>query len=74
MSWFSCGGAEDDEFLLPDGSKWLHRNWDGVGPEIGASPLDHDGDVDPEVEVSELDPGESTSLNILIEPVSLNHS
>jgi len=68
MSWFSCGGAEDDEFLWPDGSKWLHRNWDGVGPEIAAGSLDHDGDVDPGVRVSELEPGEFTVLNILIEP------
>ena len=68
MSWFSCGGAEDDEFLWPDGSKWLHRNWDGVGPEIGASALEHDGDVDPGVKVSDLEPGETTVLNILIEP------
>jgi hypothetical protein len=69
MSWFSCGGAEDDEFLWPDGSVWLHRNWDGVGPEIGASSLDHDGDVDSEVNVNELSPGETTVLNIMIEPV-----
>ena len=68
MSWFSCGGADDDEFLWPDGSKWLHRNWDGVGPEIGASSLDHDGNTDPGVTVEELKPGESTLLNILIEP------
>jgi len=69
MSWFSCGGADDDEFLWPDGSKWLHRNWDGVGPEIGASSLDHDGDTDPGVIVEELKPGETTVLNILIEPL-----
>lgn len=68
MSWFSCGGADDDEFLWPDGSKWLHRNWDGVGPEIGASSLDHDGDVDTGIKVTQLEPGEITVLNILIEP------
>ncbi len=69
MSWYSCGGADDDEFLWPDGSKWLHRNWDGVGPEIGASSLDHDGDTDPGVTVEELKPGETIVLNILIEPL-----
>jgi hypothetical protein len=68
MSWFSCGGAGDDEFLWPDGSQWLHRNWDGVGPEIGASALDHDGDVDPEVSVPMLAPGETTILHMVIEP------
>ena len=68
MSWFSCGGAGDDEFLWPDGSRWLHRNWDGVGPEIGASALDHDGDVDPAVVVRILEPGESTVLILEIEP------
>ncbi len=70
MSWFSCGGADDDEFLWPDASKWLHRNWDGVGPEFGASSLDHDGDTDPGVIVKDLKPGESTVLKILIEPFS----
>jgi hypothetical protein len=69
MSWFSCGGADSDEFLMPDGSKWLHRNWHGVGPEIGASALDHDGDVDPNAVVNELAPSESTVLNIVVEPI-----
>ncbi len=69
MSWFSCGGAEDDEFVRPDGSKWLHRNWDGVGPEIGTSALDHDGDVDPAIRIGTLAPGEITVINMEIEPI-----
>jgi len=33
------------------------RNSDGVGPEIGASALDHDGDTDPGVIQFEIKPG-----------------
>ena len=68
LSWFSCGGAGGNEFLRTDGSKWLETNWDGVGPEFGASSLDHDGDGDPAVRTDALEPGESTRLNILVEP------
>ncbi len=76
MSWFSSGGAFSDEFLIPSESPggkdqpWLFRNWDCLGPEIGASALDHDDDTDPDVMVSTLLPGQSMKINLLIEPLN----
>ncbi len=71
MSWFSCGGAMGNNFMFPaEGDRGpspvLHKNWDGVGPEIGASALDHDGDVDPELQQKELGLGETQDLRISI--------
>ncbi len=71
MSWFSCGGAEGENFMFPPENNQapqpvLHKNWDGVGPEIGASALDHDGDVDPEIQQKKLEPGETQDLRITI--------
>jgi xylulokinase len=65
----AAAGAGDNEFLWPDGSKWLFKNWDGVGPEFGASDLDHKGNTDKSVNIDKLESGESVTLNILIEPV-----
>ncbi|MDC7245960.1 MAG: DUF4432 family protein [Sphaerochaetaceae bacterium] len=68
MVWNSCGGALSREFLLPSDPNHalIKKPWDGVGPEIGASSLDHDGDVDPEVLESALKPGKSRTLRISI--------
>ncbi len=72
LSWFSCGGKNGSEFIIPGKAgepdrKLLHRNWDGVGPEIGASALDHDGDTDPSMVQDFLEPGESVELQIYLE-------
>ncbi len=72
MSWFSCGGKNGSEFVLPKDAeipekKLLEKNWDGVGPEFGASALDDDGDTDPDVMQRDLSPGESKELKIYLE-------
>ena len=72
MSWFSCGGKDGTEFMIPGENgnadrKLLSKNWDGVGPEIGASALDHDGDTDPAIIQSEIKPDESVELQIYLE-------
>ncbi len=72
LSWFSCGGKNGFEFIIPGKAgepdrKLLHKNWDGVGPEIGASALDHDGDTDPSMVQEPLEPGESMELQIYLE-------
>jgi hypothetical protein len=70
LSWFSAGGAGSDEFMIPPSAadqgprRILERDWNGVGPEIGASALDHDGDIDPAVPVQSLSPGESMSIKL----------
>ena len=68
LSWNSCGGAMSREFLLPEKPEtpFIPRPWDGVGPEIGASALDHDGNTDPEVVEDALAPGESRRIEISI--------
>ncbi len=72
MSWFSCGGKDGTEFMIPGTNrspdkKLLQKNWDGVGPEIGASALDHDGDTDPGITQGVLEPGESMEVQIYLE-------
>ncbi len=65
QTWFCNGGACTDEFTWKDGTPVFKRNWDGQGIEIGASALDHDGNVDPEVpEAQALQPGESLEVAI----------
>ncbi len=71
LSWFSSGGANDPTFSLPTGPNGellpiFDRNWDGVGPEIGASALDGDGDIDPSVAPHRLEPGDSFDLQLLL--------
>ena len=46
QTWFCSGGAEPTEFTRKNGEPVFHRNWDGMGIEIGASALDHDGNTD----------------------------
>lgn len=69
LAWFSCGGAHDPAFAEPDShppQPLFDRPWDGVGPEIGASDLDHGSDGDPAVNATTLEPGESLTLQILV--------
>lgn len=69
LSWFSCGGAGSLEFTLPEAPRtsMMPTGWDGMGPEIGVSPLDHDGNVDPTIVHRKLPPGETTRLFFSIE-------
>jgi len=71
MSWFSAGGAGSDEFMIPPSSasggrplRILNKDWNGAGPEIGASDLDHGSYIDPEVPGESLAPGESMSIRM----------
>jgi len=70
LSWFSCGGKGSTEFMLPGPKRQariMKRDWNGVGPEIGSSALDHDGDVDPRVKTPTLKPGETMAIRLAIE-------
>jgi len=70
LGWYSCGGAIGENFLIPsdipgiDPSKLLMKNWDGVGPEIGASDLDHMGNTDPDISAISLSPGEDMTVKL----------
>jgi hypothetical protein len=70
MGWFSCGGGKGENFMIPSDQpgvpprKMLEKNWDGIGPEIGASDLDHGDNVDPDAKISVLSAGESMVLQI----------
>ena len=44
--------------------KLLTKNWDGIGPEIGASDLDHNENTDPAISADTLKPGEKMSINL----------
>ena len=79
LSWFSSGGAHDPNVSLPTGPGGalvpvFERNWDGVGPEIGASALDADGDVDPAVAPRRLEPGDYLDLQLLLRPVDTDEA
>jgi hypothetical protein len=64
LSWFSAGGKGSLEFALPDSPEesLMPVAWDGMGPEIGVSPLDHDGNLDPDIAHPPVSPGEKLSL------------
>ena len=64
LSWFSAGGLNSLEFALPENPEesLISVPWNGMGPEIGASPLDHDGNGDPTIKHPPLDPGETLTL------------
>jgi len=66
MAWNSAGGARGREFLLPERPEepLIPSSWNGVGPEIGASALDHDGDTDPQVTEEILAPGAHRTLTL----------
>jgi hypothetical protein len=51
QTWSCRGGAGSDEFTLKNGENLLKKNWDGLGIEIGSSPLDHNGNTDKSVEL-----------------------
>ena len=71
MSWNSAGGMNSEEFRRPEdpATPLFSRGWNGVGPEIGASDLDHRGNVDPDVVEPPLPPGESRKLQFSFRPV-----
>lgn len=67
QTWFCCGGKGSKEFTDSAGNSLLHKNWDGMGIEIGSSPLDHDGNMDGSVNFDpELKPGEKKSIVISV--------
>ena len=70
LSWFSSGGSGCGEFALPENpeANFMKKPWDGLGPEIGASALAHDGDVDPSVPIPILRPGETITLGLEFTP------
>jgi len=75
LSWFSSGGKGSREFMLPGHTgtgplKVFENSWNGIGPEFGVSALDHDGDVDPFVERSSLESGESVKVDFFFQPIS----
>jgi hypothetical protein len=68
QSWFCSGGAETTEFTWKNGEPVFHGNWDGMGIEIGASALDHDGNTDQTVAAEKpLRPGEAKVIRIEVE-------
>jgi hypothetical protein len=67
QTWFCCGGKGSAEFTDSAGNSLLHKNWDGMGVEIGSSALDHDGNIDKSVDYNpELKPGEMKRIEISI--------
>lgn len=66
MVWNSSGGAQSKEFRSSKDSQkiLIPKPWDGVGPEIGASDLDHGQRVDPAVVQKSLQPGEAIRLSL----------
>lgn len=67
QTWFCNGGKGSSEFTDSKGESLLHKNWDGMGIEIGSSPLDHNGNVDKSVEyLHEIEPGEKKTIEIVL--------
>lgn len=67
QTWFSNGGIDTDEFTYKDGGRLFSKSWNGFGIEFGSSPLDHNGNTDPNVTIkSVLQPGEKTGIVISI--------
>ncbi len=70
MGWYSCGGGGGDNFIIPADLpgekplKLLTKNWDGIGPEIGSSDPDHNGNTDTAISATSLAPGESMSIRL----------
>lgn len=69
QSWMCSGGAYSEEFkYAKTGEPLYKKNWDGIGIEIGASALDHNGNTDPEVPPSKpIKMGESVTNHIVVE-------
>ncbi len=72
LAWNSSGGAGSKEFLWASDvhTPIFDKPWDGVGPEIGASDLDHGTQVDPDVTELPLAPGASRRLRMEITPLT----
>lgn len=65
QTWFCNGGKDSAEFTDSNGESLLRKNWDGMGIEIGSSPLDHNGNIDKSVDYKqELKPGEKKKIEI----------
>jgi hypothetical protein len=68
QTWFCNGGKGSKEFTDTKGKSLLHKNWDGIGIEIGSSALDHNENVDKSVNYNPvLKPGETMILQINIQ-------
>ena len=68
LAWNSSGGAYSTEFTKtgsPNTPIFL-KPWDGVGPEFGASDLDHGASTAPDVPVFIMEPGQSMTLRIAV--------
>jgi hypothetical protein len=68
QTWFCNGGANSDEFTYTNGEPVFQKPWNGIGIEIGASALDHDGRTDSSVSFNPvLLPGQAVNLVIGVE-------
>ncbi len=76
QSWMCNGGAYSSEFTFAEtNSPLFHKNWDGIGIEIGASALDHDENTDPSVPlVKSLEPKEKYTNYLSIKVIDSNTS
>jgi hypothetical protein len=54
QTWFCNGGKGSSEFTNGKEESLLHKNWDGMGIEIGSSALDHNGNIDESVDYKSL--------------------
>jgi D-arabinose 5-phosphate isomerase GutQ len=72
MVWNSCGGAQSKEFLSVSNPSviLIPKPWDGIGPEIGASDLDHGQRVEPNIKQRALAPGEAIRLTLSFKPLA----
>ena len=71
QTWICAGGKGSKEFTFKNGESLLHKNWDGIGIEIGSSALDHDGNIDKSVHYKpELEPGQKLIIPV---ELKLNH-
>jgi hypothetical protein len=65
QTWFCSGGKNSKEFTFKNGESISQKNWDGIGIEIGSSPLDNNGVIDEYINYSpQLKPGESKKIRI----------
>jgi len=66
--WSCSGGAGSREFTLASDQPLFEKSWNGLGLEIGASALDHDGNTDSAVSYEgRLHPGESLTIPLGLE-------
>lgn len=71
QTWFCSGGANTREFTYCNGVPVFQKPWNGLGIEIGASALDHDGNTDKEVVYCPvLLPGEKKDIFIGIDVIA----